>query len=164
MITERRKGMRRQSDRDLLDRLQSVQRARQGDSEDEGAASELRRIRRRAIRHNCEVRLSLVMSHRAGMGDVWSASEHPVKGRILDLSVEGCSVFTQNPIEIGQQLSLMLRLLDGRQIGTRGIARWTKGVPQKGGYAVGVQFETLCEKDVKAVRAFLKEMDDTVGL
>jgi hypothetical protein len=58
----------------------------------------------------------------------------------------------------------MLRLRNGKQIGTNGMVRWTKGVPQKGGYASGVQFAQLSEKDLKVVRAFLQEMDDTVGL
>ena len=163
MTTERRKYLRRQADRELSMRLQAAAGAQATQGED-AAASELRKLRRRAIRHNCEVRMALVVSHRAGMGDVWSDSEHPVKGRILDLSVDGCSVFTSGPIEIGQRLSLVLKLSKGKQLGTHGMVRWTKSVQKKGGYASGVQFAELNKKDLKAIRAFLKEMDDTVGL
>ena len=149
--------VRRQADRDLLMKLQKAQ---GGQSQDK----EARRMHRRAIRHNCEVRVALQLSHAAGSADVWQATEHPIKGRILDLSTEGCQLFFSQPIEIGQKLSLAIALRTGKKVQTPATVRWTKAVPQKNGYACGVQFTQLGPKDEKSIVAFLNELDATIGL
>lgn len=149
--------VRRQADRDLLNKLQLAQGVKDQDKES-------RRKHRRAIRHNCEVRIALQLTHAAGNADVWEATEHPVKGRILDLSAEGCQLFVGQALEIGQKLSLVIALRTGHKIQTRGTIRWTKAVPQKNGFASGVQFSGLSAKDEKHIVAFLNELDATIGL
>ncbi len=149
--------VRRQADRDLLARLQLAQ-----GEKDPG--KETRRKQRRAIRHNCEVRIALRLSHAAGGSDIWEATEHPIKGRILDLSIEGCQLFVGQPLEIGQELSLVIALRTGHRVETPGVIRWTKAVPQKNGFACGVQFSPLKPKDEKHIMAFLKELDATIGM
>lgn len=156
-MQERRRAFRRQADREMYDRARAA--AQAGD-----AGKEARRKQRRAIRHNCEVRMAVRLSHSAGYGDTWEATDHPVKGRIMDLSREGCQVFVGQPLEISQELSLAIGLRSGHTIKCLGVVRWTKGVPQKNGYACGVQFSTIEPKDEKRILAFLKEMDATIGM
>lgn len=158
-MEERRKSIRRQHDRELLARYQALL-AQQG----EEPGKEARKRRRWAIRHNCKVKVGLEMSQRRGLSDTWTPAEHAVKGRILDLSLEGCSLFTRGPIDIGQRLHLVLQLQEHETVDTRGVARWTKAIPAREGYATGVQFETLSAKAQNDVMRFLKEMDETAGL
>lgn len=143
----------------MLARLQGLM-AQQGES----GGREMRHRRRHAIRHNCQVRIALKISQSSGGMDTWTVSEHPVKGRILDLSFDGCSLFTEYQPEMGQRLSLIIELRNNGQIRTPGVVRWTKSVPQHHGFASGVQFESIDGKQQRQLQAFLKEMDETAGL
>ena len=159
MNQERRKQVRRQADRDMLARLQGLM-----TQQSEESRREMRHRRRHAIRHHCQVRIALKISQSAGGMDTWTMSEHPIKGRILDLSFDGCSLFTEHQPEIGQQLSLVIELRHAGQIKTTGLVRWTKTVPQYKGFASGVQFDHIDEKQLRQLQVFLKEMDQTAGL
>ena len=65
-------------------------------------------MRRRAIRHHCKVRMTLKIRRKNAHMDTWTVEELPLQGRILDLSEEGCSVFSRDPIEMGQELGLVV--------------------------------------------------------
>jgi len=158
---ERRRSIRRQADRDLTQRFQALQaQASEQDSRD------LRHKRRHAIRHNCRVHIALKIGHSVGRGplDTWTVSEFPLKGRILDLSAEGCSVFCGQQLDVGSELNLIIALRDNAQIKTNGIVRWNKGIRQHNGYACGVQFQRIQEADRRRIQAFLEELDETAGL
>jgi len=159
---ERRKTIRREADRELHDRLQQSQ--QDADPRGELWSKEFRHKRRRVIRHDCRVQLSLEITHRPGHMDTWSSAQHPIKGRLLDLSAEGASVFTAQPLEIGQSVSLLVVLRDDRQLNTRGQVRWTKGIPQHNGYGSGIQFTQISAQDRKAILDYLKELDENIGL
>ena len=156
-MDERRKNLRRQADQDMLERIQTFE-------EGGGASKEQRRKRRRAIRHTCGVHIAIKISTAVGSMDTWNVEAHPIKGRILDLSAEGCSVFTAQRLEIGQELKLIIVLEDGTQVNTTGTIRWTKDVDTHNGYALGVQFSILEQKDQKTIHAFLGNLDRTIGL
>lgn len=162
MAQERRKTIRRQADRELRARLDQID--QETDPRGELWSKEFRHKRRRAIRHNCTVHLSLEITHRAGNLDTWSVAQHPVKGRLLDLSAEGASVFTAQPLEIGQAISLIIGLRNDRQLNARGQVRWTKSIPQHDGYGSGVQFNQISARDRQAILDYLKELDETIGL
>lgn len=153
---ERRNLARRKSDRDLIDKVQGSANAQ--------ADSELRRVRRRAIRHNCKVHVALLLKYQAHGRETWSPEEHPIKGRILDLSGTGCSLFTSQCLEIGQKLSLVIVMKKGAEISTKGAVRWSKRIVEKRGYVSGVEFEGLGKRDMNAIATFLQRLDDTVGL
>ena len=153
---ERRNQARRKSDRDLLDKV--------GGGNDAQADSELRRVRRRAIRHNCTVHVALLLEYQVKGQETWSPEEHPVKGRILDLSGTGCSLFTSQCLEIGQKLSLGIVMKKGAEISTKGTVRWSKRIVEKRGYVSGVEFEGLGKRDANAIATFLQRLDDTTGL
>ncbi len=157
MFQERRKTLRRQADRDLLETLQKARRS-------EDASREERHLRRRAIRHNCKVNLGLRIKHSTGYSDTWSETEHPIAGRILDLSAEGCSVFSGIQLDIGQDMNLIIEVRNGAKIHACGIVRWTKYVREHAGFASGLQFSSISPKDRQAVEKFLKELDETVGM
>ena len=158
-IAERRKQVRRQSDRELKRRLEEIrQDAGEGDSK------ELRRKRRRAIRHTCKVHIALTIGTSTGHSDTWNTGEHPIKGRILDLSGDGASVFTAEQIDVGLQLKLIIMLERGEGIRTVGVVRWTKAVKGHNGFASGVQFAHIQPKDRQLIASFLKELDETIGL
>lgn len=164
-MLERRKLIRRQADRELLARVAQVMQGGAGDaSREETWAREQRHKRRHAIRHNCSVHLRLEVTHRAGGDDGWSVDLFPLKGRLLDLSAEGASVFTAGTLQIGQPLSLIIGLQDGRQINARGHVRWTKGVEKRDGYASGLQFSQISDQARKIIVHFLRELDETIGL
>lgn len=159
MISERRKMVRRKADMEMAALLEQLQARRQEDP-----SREVRHMRRRAIRHNCKVQIALRIREQWGSADAWTPTEHPVKGRILDLSAEGCSVFTRQQLDIGQTLSLLIMLRDNSSIRAAGNVRWTKGVKEHDGYAAGVQFANIPDNERRRINAFLKELDETIGM
>jgi hypothetical protein len=158
-MEERRRVVRRQQDRDMIQRYRALLA-----DQDESIGKEARRRRRHAIRHNCAVKVALEIGERRGLSDTWSPSEYAIKGRILDLSLEGCSLFTRDSIEMGQRMRLVIKLGGKHDVASRGTARWTKAIPARGGFATGIQFDPLDAKAQNQVLAFLKEMDETAGL
>lgn len=159
MIVERRKLVRRASDRQLISQAQHFR--SQMESEDN---REARHKRRRAIRHTCTVKISVQVGHRSGSSETWSMTDHPVAGRLLDLSTDGCQLFTRDLLEIGAQLSLLITLQTGEEIRAVGIVRWNKSIPEKGGYGLGVQF-TRADGDAQArIQNFIQYLDQTGGL
>lgn len=159
MMQERRKVVRRQADRDMIRQLQELQ-GRRG----EDGSREERHLRRRAIRHNCKVNMGLKVGHSSGFMDTWTVEEYPISGRILDLSPEGCSIFSGTQLDVGQDLSLIIEMRNGAKIRTGGNVRWTKAVREHNGFASGVQFIQIGAKDQQLINAFLKELDQTIGL
>ncbi len=159
MLTERRRTVRRQSDREMLRQLDEMR-----GRKDDDASREQRHLRRRAIRHNCKAQVALKITHASGQNDTWTVEEFPLSGRILDLSPEGCSLFSAQQLDIGQELSLLIGMRNGGKIRAGGAVRWTKAVHEHHGYASGVQFTQIGPKDQQQINAFLKELDETIGL
>ena len=162
-MQERRETVRRQADRELLQRLQGQA---QTSTDDRRAAEgkEAQRTRRRTIRHTCKVAIEMLIGYSAGNSDDWSVDAVKVGGRILDLSPDGASLFTKQPLETGQELRLAIELRDASKISTNAVVRWVKAIPEKGGYASGVQFGEVTRKDRKRITKFLDELDATAGL
>jgi hypothetical protein len=160
---DRRKAVRRQADREMMDQLDKLRRETDGKDGQDAVQQQFRQMRRRAIRHNCTVQIA-VQVQSSGYMDTWDVSEFRIKGRVLDLSEEGCSIFVQHAMETGQALSLFLSLRDKEKVPAAGIIRWTRAMPEKGGIALGVQFVNLEDKPRKSILAFLKEVDRTMGL
>jgi len=165
-VQERRKFIRRQADRDLLQRYQTlIDRVHQLESmADAEERRELRHKRRRNIRHLCHVRIGLPIGFRSDRDDMWTVEQLPIKGRLLDLSAEGCAVFTHQNFDIGQNINLNIEVSGGRHIKATGLVRWTKQLPDKGGYASGVQFQKISANDINVLNHFLDELDRTIGL
>jgi c-di-GMP-binding flagellar brake protein YcgR len=163
-MEERRKAVRRVADRELQQKAQQLQAMadRRALSSAEQEAAEKRK--RHAIRHNCKVAIKMLIGHAAGSSDSWSVDAIKVDGRVLDLSAGGASLFTKQPFETGQELRLTIQLRDGSKINTNALIRWIKSIPQKGGYASGVQFVEVSEKDRRAISKFLVELSETSGL
>ncbi|MFA6245212.1 MAG: PilZ domain-containing protein [Candidatus Hydrogenedentales bacterium] len=116
------------------------------------------------IRHSCQVSIEMVIGKAAGASDVWSVNAVKVKGRLLDLSLEGASLFTKHPLETGQELKLSIALGDGAKVHAASTVRWIKAIPEKGGYASGTQFRGLTEDSRRHLAKFMAELDKTVGL
>jgi c-di-GMP-binding flagellar brake protein YcgR len=161
---ERRNLVRRQADRELLARLNAMRTEETDWINADAAAKELRHKRRRAIRHNCQVHVALRVAHVSGPQGEWNVDMFPVKGRILDLSSTGASLFTDRPLEIGQEVSMVVALQGAEPIRATGQVRWTKGVPEKRGYASGIHFHALSEKGKDLIDRFLRKLDATIGL
>ncbi|MGC9052393.1 MAG: PilZ domain-containing protein [Candidatus Hydrogenedens sp.] len=165
-MQERRKFIRRQADKDLLQRYQALL-ARMQQLETMASAEEsreLRHKRRRIIRHLCHVRIGLPISFQSGRDDVWTVEQLPIKGRLLDLSAEGCAIFTHQSFDIGQNINFDIEVSGGKHIKAMGSVRWTKQLPEKGGFASGVQFQRMGEDSQKVLHYFLDELDRTIGL
>ncbi len=156
---ERRKYVRRESDRELLDQIRHLREQLAGQDN-----KELRHKRRRSIRHTCTVKINLQVGMRDARNEEWSMTDHPVAGRLLDLSADGCQLFTRDLLDIGAQMSLLITLQSGEDIRAVGVVRWNKAVPEKKGYALGVQF-TRAEHDARErIGTFLEHLDRTGGL
>ena len=162
-MQERRRVMRRQSDRELYQRIQDLEMAvdRRGSHQ---RSDEAEHNRRRTIRHDCQVAIEMLMRYSAGGLDTWNVETMKIKGRLLDLSHGGASLFTGQRFEIGQELRLMIRLHDRTDIHSSGKVRWVKDVPQKNGYMSGVQFDSISKDDVQKLGKYLKQLDETFGL
>lgn len=161
-MQERRKHIRREADRKLLQRMHDNEAAwgrRAGDS-----GHEARRQRRRVIRHNCSVEIQMEIGLATGNSDEWSVDAVAIKGRLLDLSHDGASLFTKQPLDMGQRLRLAIHTPNSKPLYTSGTIRWTKSVPDKGGYAAGVQFVQLEAKDRRRLDKYLTGLDRTIGL
>ena len=159
MIEDRRKFVRRASDRQLLSQVENMR------SQEDGEVNrELRQKRRRAIRHTCTVKISIQMGHRSSASDTWNMTDHPVAGRLLDLSTDGCQLYTRDLLDIGAQLNLLITLQTGEEIKAVGVVRWNKAIPEKSGYGLGVQF-TRADHDAQArIHSFITYLDQTGGL
>ncbi|GMW03630.1 MAG: hypothetical protein AMXMBFR84_47640 [Candidatus Hydrogenedentota bacterium] len=149
--------MRRKADRDLLTLAQSDQKTLM-------VQSDQKRQKRHAIRHMCHAYVDLEMATAAGGSSEWKVSKSRMKGRVLDLSSSGVSLFVQHALAIGQPFRLSIELYDGTKIEALAEARWTKTVEAKGGYAIGGQFTHVAPKDAKAIQRFLSELESTAGL
>lgn len=158
-MEERRKQTRRQADRALQTRLQELEQL-YGDT----PTRDLRQRRRRAIRHNCTIHLALEPQQASGFGDSWEVDDHPIKGRVLDLSAEGCSIFTPEPLEQGRVVSMLITIRSGSKFHAEGAVRWCRPVALRDGYASGLHFEQIQQKDLQLIQGFLKELDETSGL
>jgi len=129
---------------------------------------EQRHRRRRTIRHDCKVQIALRVAFsendpREGH-DTWTVSEHAVKGRLLDLSHDGCSVFVKQPLEIGQALSLKIALKSGVTVPAQGVVRWTRAIHEHSGYGSGIQFASLSAEGRKEILKYLDYLERTIGL
>ncbi len=61
-------------------------------------------------------------------------------------------------------MNLVIEVRNGRKIQAAGIVRWTKYVREHSGFASGLQFTSISPKDRQTVDAFLKELDENIGL
>lgn len=158
-MEERRKFVRRASDRALLSQVRDLH------SQVDGEVNrEMRQKRRRAIRHTCTVKISIQMGHRAASSEAWNMTDHPVAGRLLDLSTDGCQLYTRDLLDIGSQLNLLITLQTGEEIRAVGLVKWNKAIPEKNGYGLGVQF-TRADHDAQArIQTFITYLDQTGGL
>jgi c-di-GMP-binding flagellar brake protein YcgR len=159
MVEERRKLLRRASDRQLTSQVQNFQGQVDGD-----VNREMRQKRRRAIRHTCTVKISIQMGYSSGSSGNWNMTDHHVAGRLLDLSAEGCQLYTRDLLDIGAQMNLLISLQTGEEIKAVGVVRWNKAIPEKGGYGLGVQF-TRADHDAQShIQSYLDYLDQTGGL
>ncbi len=155
-MEERRKRMRRESDRRLAERIK-------GKSAEE-AEDYLKRQRRRAIRHHCVAKLTIDVVSKAGGSGEWKGRTDSIKARVLDLSETGASVFGPVPLNTGQQTRVEIFLPDGSHIESQAEVRWTKENSSKSGFAAGLRFLQLGQPEEAKVRTFLDELDRTLGL
>jgi c-di-GMP-binding flagellar brake protein YcgR len=161
MQEERRKLNRRLADRELLERVHVLEKTVKHDDAQSKAD---RRLRRRAIRHNCKVHIGLKVRTSSGNLDTWQESEYSIKGRVLDLSEEGCSLYTLEQVDMGQEMHLAIAMEDKKPISAEGVCRWTKSVPDKGGFASGIQFAAISPKEQHKIGDFLQHLDANIGL
>jgi hypothetical protein len=156
---ERRTYLRRESDRVLRSQLNHAREQAAGEIN-----RELRHKRRRAIRHSCEAKLYIPMGHKDAHSNDWNMSNQAIPARLLDLSTEGCQVFTRNQLDIGAITNLQIYLEAREDIKAVGVVRWTKAVPEKSGFALGIQFTRAEHHAQDAIRTYLSRLDATLGL
>jgi c-di-GMP-binding flagellar brake protein YcgR len=158
VFQERRKTLRRQSDRELLQQVQYLRERRSGHTEED------KQRRRRAIRHHCAVSLSIRVGYSSGTNSAYEYNEQQVKGRVLDLSPTGCAVFARQALPNGSDVGLQIHLDNRGDIAARGVVRWTKGVDAREGFACGIEFTKLQPRERDQIAMFLRDIDENIGL
>lgn len=163
-MQERRGLIRRLTDKALLNKLrqqEAVIEQQRGQLEQikTSDGKQLKRERRRTIRHTCRVVVELPIGHSSGYGDDWSVDTLKFKGRLLDLSTGGASVFTKQAFETGQFLRLTITVPDLPDIVINARVRWVKAVPKKGAHASGVEFIRMAEEQQASLARFLERLD-----
>ncbi len=156
-MQERRKQVRRQTDRDSLGELQRFR-------DSEIGTKEHKRKRRHAIRHACHAVIDLEIATAAGGSDEWNVSHEQIKGRVLDLSETGASLFVKHAVAMGQAFRLEIEMYDGAKVEAIAETRWTKSMEAKGGYAIGIEFTQLTPAHQQVIQNFLKDLEASAGL
>ena len=151
-MEERRKEVRRQADKDLLVMVEDL------------AGGKLRkRKRRRAIRHTCRARLDIEIQFQSGGSSGWSTAQKEIKGRVLDLSEEGASLFIKYPVAAEQTFRLSIELNSSRTVEVQAQVRWVKQQESHEGYSIGVKFTHVDPAAYEHIHAFLGNLDATLG-
>ena len=154
---DRRKRYRREADRKMV--MEALERRRI----DGGARGHQRKLRR-AIRHNCTVELDYEVVQQSADSETWKPTRHKIAGRVLDLSAEGASIFTAQPLSMGQVSGLHIKVYDGRIIEAQAEVRWSQHKEKKNGYISGMKFVHLSPESSAAIKGFIQELDETLGL
>jgi c-di-GMP-binding flagellar brake protein YcgR len=154
---ERRVAVRRKSDRELYDLIQK----KTGVS-----AHQLVRGRklRRAIRHTCKATIDIDVKHAVGQTEHWETDKHQLKARVLDLSEGGASLFCKHDLRQGTRCKIAIKLYDGNTAEADAEIRWSSHKPQKDGYALGLEFVQIDDKNLRRLKRFLQDLDATLGM
>jgi c-di-GMP-binding flagellar brake protein YcgR len=154
---ERRQAVRRRSDRELFELIEK----KTGVKPDQLVRE---RKLRRAIRHTCKAVIGLDVSHAPGESGHWETDRHELKARVLDLSEGGASLFCKHELKQGAKCRLAIKLYDGSAVEAGSEVRWASHKPQKDGYALGFQFTQIDATNQRRLRAFLTDLDNTLGM
>jgi hypothetical protein len=154
---ERRQLVRRKSDRELYELIEKKTGV-------EPARLVRERKLRRAIRHTCKAVLSLDVKHSPGDFDHTETDEVHLKARVLDLSEGGASLFCKHELRQGATCRIAVKLYDGTSVEADSEIRWTSHKPRKDGYALGLQFLQIDEKNERRLKNFLEDLDNTLGM
>lgn len=156
-MQERRTAVRRQADREVFDLIEQKTGIK---------PAQLVRERklRRAIRHTCRAVLDVEVKHSAGQTQVWETDRHQLKARVLDLSDGGASLFCKHELRQGTRVRVGVKLYDGSTIEADSEVRWASFKEQKEGYAIGVQFVSIDDRNQRRLHRFLTEIDATLGM
>jgi len=122
---------------------------------------DVQRERRRTIRHKVKVRIEMLI--RYVIADTLSESTMGVKGRLLDLSTDGCMLFTKKRFDEGQALRLTILIPWQPEVVTQAVVHWCKALPEKEGFASGVSFKNLPEKGLKVITKFLAKLESKIS-
>ncbi len=156
-MEEKRSLVRRQADRDVIELIE----AKTGSK-----PAQLVRDRklRQAIRHTCKAVIKLDISHKSHELDDWTTDQQTLRGRVLDLSEGGASIFTKYELKPGAEFLLGVKIYDGTTIEAKAKVRWSKFKQAKDGYATGAEFTQVDRKNTARLKTFLKELDATLGM
>ncbi|HPO15032.1 MAG TPA: PilZ domain-containing protein [Candidatus Hydrogenedentes bacterium] len=125
---------------------------------------EIKRERRRVIRHQCRVHIEMLVRCESGYTGDRTTNTVEVKGRLLDLSVEGAMLHTKQNFSVGQELRLTIFLPDRPAVVTTASVRWCKPMPGKvEEFASGALFLTVSREGLSVIEAFLKELERALG-
>ncbi|MDQ1257644.1 MAG: PilZ protein, partial [Candidatus Hydrogenedentes bacterium] len=123
------------------------------------ANEEARRKRRHVIRHDCKAVVEMQVGF-ALPGEKQNVSNAVrSKARVLDLSIQGASLFTKEQFAPELNIQVVVTLKNGKQVTPKAVVRWVKPIPDKGGFAMGVQFLSIPTAELEHFRKFLIELD-----
>ena len=152
-MDERRALVRRLADREVFELIEDKTGLK---------PHELTRARklRHAIRHTCKAVLEVKDVDAPGGQD----PSKPLRARVLDMSEGGASLFIKYDLRVGSQLKLGVVIYDGSVIESQADVRWSAPKPAREGYAIGLEFADMDEKNRKRLGTFLAELAATLGM
>lgn len=156
-MQERRNTVRRLADRELFELIEHKTGIKPAQMVRE-------RKLRRAIRHTCRAVLDIEVKHSPGQTQAWESERHQIKARVLDLSDGGASLFCKHDLRQGTRVRVGVKLYDGSTIEADSEVRWTSFKEQKEGYAIGVQFVSIDDRNQRRLQRFLADLDSTLGM
>lgn len=130
------------------------------DEHSSATTRDLKRERRRAIRHHCSVRARMVIQVAAAGENANNNVELvDVKAKLLDVTPESATIVTKYDFERGQQLQLILSLPGEEAIDADASVHWSKPLSKKGLYASGARFFSVAPDEKNAIERFLDRLE-----
>ncbi len=115
----------------------------------------LRRARRRAIRHECKVRIEALVRCTDAITKHVSTNALEYKGRLLDLTPKAITLFMREPLDEDQKLRILIGLPGERPLATQAVVKWAKPMPDKDAFAVCARFKKLPPEELNTILRYL---------
>lgn len=119
-----------------------------------------RHERRRILHHECKVQIKMIIRCDSVLSGDSSTNAIEVKGRLLDLGIEGAILHTKEDFEPKQALQLTIFLPGCPAVAVDASVRQSQPLPDKEGhFACVVRFVDLAKQGRRTIHSFLKSLN-----
>ncbi len=122
------------------------------------SSSEEERSRKHVLRHECKIRVEMLircLSKNTGeISDNWV----PIKAGLLDLHKNAAHLHAKEPFQENQELRLAIGFPTGVIVKVSGLAYVSKFIPKREFYGVEVRFMAMSDTDRTRLEYFLNSL------